>query len=176
MADIDRQDISEVIDLEPEAVLSLEEPPELAPDDFDEDTYLRAFPDVAKAIADGVCTSSLRHYMDHGRHEDRIAHYSHLLEGRRIEGHIDFYGHNSLAGGWMFCGWAAERWDETKTARAVARFANGNVTGLTITAFYRRDGLRGPTSRCSRSCLGVPTLAPTPCRRSRRSFFWNSMR
>ena len=95
---------------------------ETVPDGFDEDIYLRAFPDVAQAISDGVCTSPLQHYMEHGRHENRIAReiYRTLMLGRRIEGHIDFYGHNDLAGGWLFCGWTSEQWDEAKPLKITA--------------------------------------------------------
>lgn len=137
-------DLSGLTGLQPATAPSVDELPEPAPDSFDEDTYLRAFPDVAQAIADGICNSPLQHYMDHGRHEDRISLYSHLLRhGRQIEAYIDFYGYNSLAGGWMFCGWSVERWDETKAATIVARFSNGGVAGESIAAFYRRDGLKG---------------------------------
>jgi GT2 family glycosyltransferase len=144
-ADQGAQDLSGVTDLEPQAAPSADELPNLVPDDFDEDTYLRAFPDVAQAVADGIYSSPFQHYMERGRQENRISHHSHLLplQGRQIEGHIDFYGHHSLAGGWMFCGWSTERWDETETARVVARFRNGDIAGESIAAFYRRDGLRG---------------------------------
>lgn len=116
------------------------------PDTFDEDIYLRAFPDVAQAIAEGICTSPLHHYMEHGRYEDRIARdiYVTLLQGRPIDGHIDFHGHNTLAGGWIFCGWLAERWDETKPVRVTAQFQGGDdIAGPCITAFYHRAGLQG---------------------------------
>ena len=53
-----------------------EEFPQQPPGNYDEDAYLRAFPDVAQAISDGICTSPLQHYMDHGRHENRLSHHS----------------------------------------------------------------------------------------------------
>ncbi len=115
------------------------------PEGFDEDMYLRAFPDVAQAIAEGICASPLHHYMEHGRHEDRISRetYLTLLQGRPIDGHIDVHGHNTLAGGWIFCGWLMERWDETQPVRVTAQFQGGDIIGPCITAFYHRDELQG---------------------------------
>ena len=145
MADQDDQETAAPAAFDLETIPSGYHPAEMIPDDFDEEIYLRAFPDVAQAIAGGVCDSPLHHYTEHGRHEDRLAHddYLTLLRGRPIEGHIDFYGHNSLAGGWIFCGWSAEFWDEGKPARITAHFRNGDITGEAITAFYYRDGLQG---------------------------------
>ncbi|MBN8900024.1 MAG: hypothetical protein J0H57_03240, partial [Rhodospirillales bacterium] len=73
---------------------------------FDELLYLQAFPDVATAIEAGICESPLQHYLEHGRHEDRLSHdgYVALLQGRELEGFIDFYGYSAHAGGWLFCG------------------------------------------------------------------------
>jgi len=132
-------------DRDPQAGGDLDELPDLVPVAFDEEIYLRAFPDVAQAIADGVCESPLQHYMEHGRHEDRISHHSYLLllHGRQIEGHIDFYGHNALAGGWVFCGWSSERWTEAQAPKFIAHFKNGDLSGEAISAFYHRDGLLG---------------------------------
>jgi GT2 family glycosyltransferase len=130
---------------EPEVPIPAEEHSAPGSEVFDEDTYLRAFPDVAEAIADGVCTSPLQHYLEHGRQEHRMSHSSYLalLQGRQIVGHIDFYGHNALAGGWIFCGWSAERWDETSPVRVVAHFRDGDIAGVSIAAFHSRDGLQG---------------------------------
>jgi GT2 family glycosyltransferase len=122
-----------------------EEFPQQPPGNYDEDAYLRAFPDVAQAISDGICTSPLQHYMDHGRHENRLSHHSYLriLSGRQLEGNIDFYGHNSVAGGWIFCGWASEPWGETSVVSVVAHFQNGDVAGESLSAFYHRSNLKG---------------------------------
>ena len=145
MADHLDQDIQDIPNLGSPNPDEADDGFDAVPDTFDEDIYLRAFPDVAQAIADGSCTSPLHHYMEHGRHEDRIARdtYVTLLLGRTIGGHIDFHGHNTLAGGWIFCGWVAERWDETKPVRVTAQFQSGDIAGACITAFYRRDGLQG---------------------------------
>jgi GT2 family glycosyltransferase len=145
MDDQDNQGTTGLATQASEFVRSLDDYPDEVPGTFDEELYLRAFPDVAKAISDGLCASPLQHYMEHGRYEDRISHHSYLvlLHGRPIEGHIDFYGHNSLAGGWVFCGWTAERWDPTKPVRIIAHFKNGDISGESITAFYYRDGLQG---------------------------------
>ncbi len=145
MADHEDQDIQDITDLGSPNPEHRDDGLDAIPDTFDEDIYLRAFPDVARAIAEGICTSPLHHYMEHGRHEDRIARdtYVTLLLGRTIDGHIDFHGHSTLAGGWIFCGWVAERWDETKPVRVTAQFQGGDIAGTCITAFYRRDGLQG---------------------------------
>jgi GT2 family glycosyltransferase len=145
MPDPAEPDIVTAADAEPNPDRHLELPAEPVPSSFDEEIYLRAFPDVAKAIADGVCASPLQHYLEHGQFEDRLSHHSYLLllHGRPIEGHIDYYGHHSLAGGWIFCGWSSEFWDETANVRVVAHFRNGDLTGDSITAFYRRPGLEG---------------------------------
>jgi len=119
----------------------LGDPSAQAPSNFDKDAYLLAFPDVAQAISEGVCTSPLQHYMDHGRQENRLSHHRYLriLIGRQLEGQIDFYGHNSVAGGWVFCGWTSECWDETSAVAIVAQFQNGGVSGESISAFYQRS-------------------------------------
>src|SRR4051812_41991057 len=73
---------------------------EEAPIGFDAAIYLRAFPDVARAISEGIWSSPLQHYLEHGRREDRTsrASYRALLWGRQIGGCIDLYGHNAHAG------------------------------------------------------------------------------
>ena len=120
MADEDTQDVVDVAELDPEVIASETEVFGGSPDDFDEDTYLQAFPDVAQAIADGSCSSALQHYMDHGRYEDRISTYNQMRwVGRKIEAHIDIHGYNSLAVGWLFCGWSAEQWDESKVSEYI---------------------------------------------------------
>jgi hypothetical protein len=61
------------------------EPPDEAPQqadpDFDEATYLRAFPDIAEAVRRGVLESGLAHYRNIGRTEMRLekAEYRALL-------------------------------------------------------------------------------------------------
>lgn len=145
MADHDDHDIQALSQFDSLVSPGRDDGFDVVPDTFDEDIYLRAFPDVAQAIAEGICSSPLHHYMEHGRHEDRISRdtYVALLLGRPIDGHIDFHGHNTLAGGWIFCGWAAERWDEAKPVRVSAQFQGGDIAGTCITAFYHRDGLQG---------------------------------
>jgi hypothetical protein len=104
---------------------------------FDEDTYLRAFPDVEKAVSGGLYKSALQHYIEHGQREDRLsqAGYIHALNRRSIEGQIDFCGHASVPGGWIFCGWTSERWDATSSVRIVAHFRDGDIAGESISAF-----------------------------------------
>jgi GT2 family glycosyltransferase len=118
---------------------------EAPPPNFNEDAYLLAFVDVAQAISKGVCTSPLQHYMEHGRHENRLSHDSYLdiIRGRRLEGHIDFYGHNAVAGGWIFCGWSSESWEAAGGVTVVMHFQNGEISGDSISAFYHRISLKG---------------------------------
>jgi hypothetical protein len=42
------------------------------PLDFDEEWYLRRYPDVAKAVSEGRGKSGLQHYLVHGRREGRL--------------------------------------------------------------------------------------------------------
>ena len=39
---------------------------------FDEETYLRTYPDVREAIKDGKCPDAISHYQTHGENENRI--------------------------------------------------------------------------------------------------------
>ena len=73
----------------------------------------------------------------------RTTAYLRILSGRQLEGNIDFYGHNSVAGGWIFCGWASEPWGETSVVSVVAHFQNGDVAGELLSAFYHRSNLKG---------------------------------
>ncbi len=43
-----------------------------APLEFDEEWYLRRYPDIAKAVAEGHVKSGLEHYLSHGRREGRL--------------------------------------------------------------------------------------------------------
>ena len=56
--------------------------------DFDETTYLRAFPDIAEAVRRGVLTSGLEHFRRAGRAEARLdkAEYRALARGLRRSG------------------------------------------------------------------------------------------
>lgn len=42
------------------------------PSNFDEEAYKSRYPDVAKAVSDGKCTSGYEHYMLYGKREGRI--------------------------------------------------------------------------------------------------------
>ena len=139
------QDIPFVAEQASDASLTSEESTDDAPPNFDEDAYLLAFPDVAKAVSEGVCRSPLQHYMEYGRHENRLAldSYLHIISGRQLEGYIDFYGHNEIAGGWIFCGWSSERWEATGGVTVVVHFQNGVISGESISAFYHRTNLKG---------------------------------
>ncbi|WP_372619139.1 glycosyltransferase family 2 protein [Falsiroseomonas sp.] len=58
------------------------------------------------------------------------------------DGYVDFYGHASAAGGWLFCGWSRERWPEALRAGAVvALFERGRVIAETLSAWHDRPDL-----------------------------------
>jgi len=111
---------------------------------FDEDDYLVAFPELAIAISAGTYKSATQHYIEHGKRENRLAQdrYRQAVRGRQVHGHIDFYGHNSRAGGWIFCGWTSQAWDENDAMSMVAHFENGDVSGECFSVHYRRRHLK----------------------------------
>ncbi len=135
-----------VTDPAPDSAPQREESQEAAPDDFDEDAYLQAFPDVAQAISSGICTSPLQHYQAHGRHENRLSNraYLRVLNLVAVEGHVDFYGYHPAAGGWFFCGWASKPWDgDIQTDQPVVNFADQSLaTNEIVTGFFARDDLK----------------------------------
>ncbi len=69
------------------------------------------------------------------------------------DGYIDYYGHASAAGGWLFSGWSRERWPEPLRAGAVvAHFERGRVIAETLTVWHDRPDL-------GRQGLGVMVFA-----------------
>lgn len=122
-----------------------EDPEEKSLEDFDEEAYLQAFPDVAQAIADGRCVSPLQHYEMHGRHENRLTNRAYLqgLDRVHIGGHVDFYGYHPAAGGWFFCAWASQPWDgDIGSDQTVVNFeSDGIVTNDLVKGFLLRDDL-----------------------------------
>ena len=62
----------------------------------------------------------------------------------KFEGHVDFYGHSILAGGWFFGGWIAYPWPVGhRPQNAVAVFADLSVEEHTHSTFYDRDDVSG---------------------------------
>jgi GT2 family glycosyltransferase len=58
------------------------------------------------------------------------------------DGYIDFYGHASAAGGWLFSGWSRERWpDALGPGAIVAQFERGRVIAETLAAWHDRPDL-----------------------------------
>jgi len=116
-----------------------------APEAFDEEAYLHAFPDVAQAISDGICTSPLHHYQLYGRHENRLTADAYLQDLNRVHigGHVDFYGYHPAAGGWFFCAWASQPWDgDIQSDQSVVNFIDGDiVTNDVVKGFLVRDDL-----------------------------------
>ncbi|MBN9509929.1 MAG: glycosyltransferase [Alphaproteobacteria bacterium] len=65
-----------------------------------------------------------------------------------LSGFVDFYGHHSLANGWLLCGWVSDAWHEELRPESIrASFEEGEVTGEGIVVLYSRtdltDGARG---------------------------------
>lgn len=59
-----------------------------------------------------------------------------------IPGYIDFYGHFSIASGWMLCGWVAQGWLTTRAPTDVTiSFEHGEVSGENLATLYRRHDL-----------------------------------
>jgi hypothetical protein len=61
----------------------MDDPPRREP--FDEELYLRTFPDIAQAVRDGKFSSGYHHWALHGRFE--------VAAGRREAGSEDFPAH-----------------------------------------------------------------------------------
>ncbi|HEV7264995.1 MAG TPA: glycosyltransferase [Falsiroseomonas sp.] len=58
------------------------------------------------------------------------------------DGYVDFYGHASAAGGWLFSGWSRERWPDSLHAGAVvAQFERGRVIAETLSVWHDRPDL-----------------------------------
>ncbi|GAA0576306.1 hypothetical protein GCM10009416_13720 [Craurococcus roseus] len=58
------------------------------------------------------------------------------------DGFVDFFGYAAAAGGWLFCGWSAERWGDGDGAVA-AHFEQARVTAEAFTCWHERPDLGG---------------------------------
>ena len=58
------------------------------------------------------------------------------------EGFIDFFGYAAAAGGWLFCGWSAERWTDGE-ATVAAHFDGARVAAEAFTCWHERPDLGG---------------------------------
>src|SRR3712207_6137498 len=56
------------------------------------------------------------------------------------DGYIDFYGYAAAAGGWLFCGWSAERWVDGEDT-VTAHFERGRVVARTAAWWHDRADL-----------------------------------
>jgi GT2 family glycosyltransferase len=60
------------------------------------------------------------------------------------DGYLDFYGHASAAGGWLFAGWSRLRWPEGLRSGAVtAVFERGRVFAEALCCWHDRPDLQG---------------------------------
>lgn len=66
------------------------------------------------------------------------------------DGYVDFFGYAAAAGGWLFCGWSAERWD---AATVVAHFERGRIEAEAVACWHQRADL-------GRAGTGVVALLP----------------
>lgn len=63
---------------------------------------------------------------------------------REPDGYLDFYGHASAAGGWLFSGWSRRRWSEgLRAGSVVAVFERGRVIAETLCCWHDRPDLDG---------------------------------
>ncbi len=115
------------------------EPPEELPEGFDEAAYLRAFPDVALAVAAGDRRSGLDHYLEFGREEGRLSDLRYL--SATSAGVIELYGRQEAAESWVFAGWVGQAWSPDDKLVIDATFERGTVKGSALVAFYRREGI-----------------------------------
>jgi GT2 family glycosyltransferase len=59
-------------------------------------------------------------------------------------GYIDFFGYAAAAGGWVFCGWASQRWTSTLPTQSVtAVFETGQLSADTLVCWHDRPDLLG---------------------------------
>lgn len=57
-------------------------------------------------------------------------------------GHIDFYGYSSAAGGWFFCGWCSDVWPGRRpTAKVIAHFKQCGLLADALLAWYDRPDI-----------------------------------
>lgn len=57
-------------------------------------------------------------------------------------GFVDFFGYAAAAGGWLFCGWSAERWADGEGSVA-AHFEGARVAAEAISCWHERPDLGG---------------------------------
>ena len=58
------------------------------------------------------------------------------------DGFVDFFGYAAAAGGWLFCGWSAERWADGEGTVA-AHFEQARVSAEAFTCWHERPDLGG---------------------------------
>jgi GT2 family glycosyltransferase len=116
----------------------VEEPPHITAQDvpagFDEDAYLRAFPDVARAIKAGERRSALDHYLECGQQEGRLSDLRYLNASAGVDtegfpaGGIDAL-FASRSGRCLVIGWLND--DVAASGLEVFIVAGGSVVAAT---------------------------------------------
>src|ERR1700733_4997794 len=130
-------------------------------DDFDEECYLIAFPDIAEAVTKGVWASGRAHYFTHGVREGRLiapAYLSVLPPDDSVEFppcHIDA-SFVSPTGWCLIIGWIG---DGTKSLRAVAWSKNKEIVAATdCIARCRREDAEAAAQASDGKLLGFWTV------------------
>lgn len=70
--------------------------------------------------------------IEHGRQQ--------VATAPAANGYIDFYGYAVPAGGWLFCGWSAERWMQGEES-VTAVFERGRIVAGTMVLWHERADL-----------------------------------
>lgn len=109
------------------------------PAGFDEAAYLRAFPDVAGAVASGGRRSGLEHYLDCGKREGRLSDLRYL--NATSGGMVEFYGRHEASESLIIAGWVARSWSADDPVNLNATFERGSVAGLAHVALHARADL-----------------------------------
>ncbi len=108
----------------------------------------------APCLQDDQLVDWLRDILSGGEKDSQRRQMQMLLLGAQSEyirksartatGRLDFYGHHSAAGGWLFCGWISEGWHEDFCPeQVVASFEEGDVVGDAIVVLHPRRDLGG---------------------------------
>ena len=128
---------------------------------FSEARYLKAFPDIADAVASGELNSARDHYVEHGRFEERLSRPDYLnVWGAKDSAHFPA-GAVDVAfvsrDGWSFIvGWLN---DEARPLRAIAWLKDGVVISATSRiARCRRDDAAAVSGARHGKLLGFWTV------------------
>jgi GT2 family glycosyltransferase len=129
----------------------------VAPEGFDAEAYLQAYPDVAAAVKSGQWKSALHHFQMHGERENRMADHRYLQAATRVNSanfppaSVD-RGFITRSGQLLVSGWVSDT-EEAPIRQIVVR-QNKSVIGATsdIARHRRDDAMRPETALTPRLC------------------------